>query len=105
MAIGDFEGTTPPFLPEEFFNGRLEGWGVSESLAPAKAEPNHRRRRLLGTHEQAVHFTEIYRLSRLNNTNNQPDWCHTSEATRAADDIGSQCRGSRQRQRSRFSIA
>jgi hypothetical protein len=54
MAIGDFEGTTPPFLPEEFFNGRLEGWGVLESLAPAK--------RPLGTHEQAVHFTEIYRF-------------------------------------------
>jgi hypothetical protein len=53
-GIGDFEGTTPPFLPEEFFNGRLEGWGVLESLAPAK--------RPLGTHEQTVHFTEIYRF-------------------------------------------
>jgi hypothetical protein len=61
MAIGDFEGTTPPFLPEEFFNGRLEGRGALESLVPAKAEHNHRRR-LLGTHEQAVHFTEIYRF-------------------------------------------
>jgi hypothetical protein len=57
MAMADFEGTIPP-LPEEFFNGRLEGWG---SLAPAKAEHNHRRRPL-GTHEQAVHFTEIYRF-------------------------------------------
>jgi hypothetical protein len=32
MAIDDFEGTTPPFLPKEFFNGRRGGWGVSESL-------------------------------------------------------------------------
>ena len=70
MAIGDFEGTTPPFLPEEFFNGRLEGWGVLESLVPAKAEHNHRRK-LLGTHEQAVHFPEICRLSRLNNITSQ----------------------------------
>jgi hypothetical protein len=34
---------------------------AGESLVPAKAERNHRRRPL-GTHEQAVHFTEIYRF-------------------------------------------
>ena len=33
MAIDDFKGTTPVFLPEEFFRGRLEGWGVLEGLA------------------------------------------------------------------------
>ena len=32
MAIGDFSGTTPAFLPEVFFVGRLEGWAVFESL-------------------------------------------------------------------------
>ncbi len=31
MAIAAFEGTTPPFLPEKFFVGRLEGWAVIES--------------------------------------------------------------------------
>ncbi len=31
MAIEDFEGTLPEFLPEEFFNGKPEGWGVMES--------------------------------------------------------------------------
>lgn len=32
MAISDFEGTIPAFLPEQFFVGRLEGWAVVESL-------------------------------------------------------------------------
>lgn len=32
MAIDDFKGTVPLFLPEVFFVGRLEGWAVLESL-------------------------------------------------------------------------
>jgi hypothetical protein len=32
MGIYDFNGTTPEFLPEEFFVGKLEGWAVFESL-------------------------------------------------------------------------
>jgi hypothetical protein len=32
MAIDDFRGTVPVFLPEVFFVGRLEGWVVMESL-------------------------------------------------------------------------
>ena len=32
MAIADFEGTVPAFLPEQFFVGRLEGWAVVENL-------------------------------------------------------------------------
>jgi hypothetical protein len=32
MAIEDFKGTTPEFLPEEFFVGKLDGWAVFESL-------------------------------------------------------------------------
>jgi hypothetical protein len=32
MSIDDFRGMRPVFLPEDFFNGRLEGWAVLESL-------------------------------------------------------------------------
>ena len=32
MGIDDFKFTTPEFLPEQFFDGRLEGWAVFESL-------------------------------------------------------------------------
>jgi hypothetical protein len=32
MNIKDFAGTTPEFLPETFFTGTLQGWGVVESL-------------------------------------------------------------------------
>jgi hypothetical protein len=35
--------------------------GVCRKAWPEKAEHNHRRR-LLGTREQALHFTEIYRF-------------------------------------------
>ena len=30
MNIQDFEGKGPEFRPEDYFNGRLEGWGVLE---------------------------------------------------------------------------
>ena len=33
MAINDFIGTVPVFVPEHFFVGHLEGWAVIESLA------------------------------------------------------------------------
>lgn len=32
MDIDDFVGTSPLFLPEEFFAGDIEGWGVMERL-------------------------------------------------------------------------
>lgn len=32
MGIEDFKDKTPEFLPEEFFDGKLEGWMVLESL-------------------------------------------------------------------------
>ena len=32
MGIDDFKFTTPEFLPEVFFSGKLEGWAVFESL-------------------------------------------------------------------------
>lgn len=32
MAVDDFRGTVPAFLPEVFFVGRLEGWAIFESL-------------------------------------------------------------------------
>jgi hypothetical protein len=63
MSIDDFKDTTPAFLPEEFFNGQLEGWGVLESLvgglqkrATIKAEGKWDEQ------AQAVHFTETYRF-------------------------------------------
>jgi Protein of unknown function (DUF3833) len=63
MAIDDFKGTTPAFLPEEFFDGRLEGWAVLESLvgglqkrATITAEGRW------DEEKQAVHFVETYRF-------------------------------------------
>ncbi|MFC0242780.1 DUF3833 family protein [Rhodopseudomonas telluris] len=63
MSIDDFKNTSPEFLPEEFFNGRLEGWGVLESLIGGL------QKRATITAEgkwdaatQAVHFTETYRF-------------------------------------------
>lgn len=63
MSIKDFAGTTPVFLPERFFDGRLEGWAVLESLvgglqkrATITAEGRW------DAAEQAVHFTETYRF-------------------------------------------
>lgn len=32
MSIDDFRGTSPLFLPEVFFIGRLEGWAVMGNL-------------------------------------------------------------------------
>ena len=32
MPIGDFNGSVPVFLPEQFFLGRLEGWAVIENF-------------------------------------------------------------------------
>jgi anaerobic selenocysteine-containing dehydrogenase len=61
MAIGDFEGTTPPFLPEEFFNGRLEGWGVLESFP----RPLPARERKWSTPNGKANFTCPETLSEL----------------------------------------
>ena len=63
MAIDDFKGTTSAFLPEEFFDGRLEGWAVLESLvgglqkrATITAEGRW------DEEKQAVGFVETYRF-------------------------------------------
>jgi hypothetical protein len=63
MAIEDFQGTTPVFLPEEFFIGHLEGWGVLESLVGSL----QRRSSIIAEgkwdeQQQAIHFTETYRF-------------------------------------------
>jgi Protein of unknown function (DUF3833) len=31
-SIEHFKGTGPVFLPEQFFNGKIEGWAVVEGL-------------------------------------------------------------------------
>jgi hypothetical protein len=63
MAIDNFKGTNPVFLPEDFFNGHLEGWGVLESLvgglqrrATITAEGKWNQQ------ERTVYFTETYRF-------------------------------------------
>ncbi len=63
MSLDSFKDTTPVFLPEEFFDGRLEGWGVMESLAGglqrrATIEAEGR----WDAEAQAVRFTESYRF-------------------------------------------
>jgi Protein of unknown function (DUF3833) len=63
MGIEDFKGTTPEFLPEEFFAGRLEGWGVLESLVGGL-----QKRCTIAAYgkwdasAQVVTFTETYRF-------------------------------------------
>jgi len=63
MSIDDFKNTSPEFLPEEFFNGRLEGWGVLESLVGGL-----QKRSTISAEgrwdaaSQTVHVTETYRF-------------------------------------------
>jgi hypothetical protein len=63
MSIDDFKGASPEFLPEEFFDGRLEGWAVLESLVG-----NLLKRATISAEgrwdeeAQTVHFTETYRF-------------------------------------------
>ena len=61
MAIDDFEGTTPPSCRMNSSMAAAEAGVCRKAWLPEKAEHNHRRR-LLGTREQALHFTEIYRF-------------------------------------------
>ena len=63
VSIADFKGTSPEFLPEEFFNGRLEGWAVIESLVGGL----QRRSTILAegrwdAASQRISFTETYRF-------------------------------------------
>jgi len=63
MAIEEFKHKTPLFLPEEFFNGRLRGWGVLESLTGGL----QMRSTITAEGEwdagaQAIRFTETYRF-------------------------------------------
>jgi len=61
MAIDDFKGTTPVFLPEEFFRGRLEGWGGLEGLAGGlQKRSTITAEGKWDGQEQAVFFTETY---------------------------------------------
>ncbi|MCK1711413.1 MULTISPECIES: DUF3833 family protein [unclassified Bradyrhizobium] len=61
MAIDDFKGTRPIFLPEQFFVGRIEGWAVLESLVGGLL-----KRATIAAHgefesdTQIVLFTETY---------------------------------------------
>ena len=63
MGIEEFRNTTPPFLPEEFFSGKLEGWAVLESVVGGL-----QRRAIISAEgswlaaEQQVHFVETYRF-------------------------------------------
>jgi hypothetical protein len=61
MSLADFKATTPVFLPEQFFVGRLEGWAVLESLAGSLQK---RSTIVAKGHwdevDQVVHFTETY---------------------------------------------
>lgn len=61
MAIADFKVTTPLFLPERFFAGRLEGWAVLES--PIGGLLKRATISAHGTFDAAtdtVNFTETY---------------------------------------------
>lgn len=61
MAIHDFEGTTPEFLPEEFFDGKLEGWAVLESpLGGLQRRATIAAEGSWDVKSQIVTFTETY---------------------------------------------
>ncbi|MCG6203629.1 DUF3833 domain-containing protein [Rhodopseudomonas sp. HC1] len=63
MSIDDFQNTSPEFLPEEFFNGRLEGWGVVESLIGGlQKRSTIQAEGKWDAQTQTVHFTETYRF-------------------------------------------
>lgn len=63
MSIDDFKGTTPVFLPEQFFDGVLEGWAVLESLTGGL----QKRATIVAEGKwdnaiQSIDFTETYRF-------------------------------------------
>lgn len=63
MSIKDFEGTSPEFLPEAFFNGRLEGWAVLESLTGTlQKRASITAQGQWDASTQTVHLTETYRF-------------------------------------------
>jgi hypothetical protein len=63
MSIDNFKGTSPEFLPEEFFNGQLEGWGVLESpIGGLQRRSTIKAEGKWDEKAQAVHFTETYRF-------------------------------------------
>ncbi|WP_346294829.1 DUF3833 domain-containing protein [Rhodopseudomonas sp. P1] len=63
MSIKDFNGTTPVFLPERFFDGCLEGWAVLESLVGGlQKRAVIRAEGRWSEAEGTVHFTEVYRF-------------------------------------------
>jgi hypothetical protein len=60
-GIADFQGTTPLFLPDCFFQGRVEGWVLIESLLGSL----QRRATIIGEgtwdeQSQVLTFTETY---------------------------------------------
>jgi hypothetical protein len=63
MSIEDFKGTSPEFLPEEFFNGRLEGWAVLESpVGGLQKRSTITAEGVWDEQAQTVRFTETYRF-------------------------------------------
>src|SRR4051794_23720808 len=61
MAIDAFAGTSPLFLPDKFFVGRLEGWAVVESLAGGLLKrASVTAHGELGAATDTVVFTETY---------------------------------------------
>lgn len=63
MALSDFNGTEPLFLPETFLVGDLQGWGVLESgLGNLQARFSVLARGELQTDHRTVAFTETWTL-------------------------------------------
>jgi hypothetical protein len=63
MSIDDFKDTTPEFLPEEFFDGKVEGWAVLESpVGGLQKRATIVAEGKWDAGSQAVRFVETYRF-------------------------------------------
>jgi hypothetical protein len=61
MAIDDFVGTVPVFLPEQFFAGQLEGWAVIESpIGGLQKRASIKASGRIDQETGAILFTETY---------------------------------------------
>lgn len=61
MSINDFKDTTPIFLPEQFFDGELEGWAVMEN--PIGGLQRRATIKAAGKYDlvsRTAHFNETY---------------------------------------------
>jgi hypothetical protein len=70
MAIEDFKETHPPFLPETFFVGQLEGWAVLESFVRwlTKTCHDHGPRRIRSKHANRSLYRDLYLRRRETDT-------------------------------------